>query len=325
MNALEQHLSGRDDRRTVRVAKWLRAADSVSTPLGKWLERKLWIGPLRHMRNVGSQITFRQETDGGWSVLKGGATIAAGAPLPELVDCRDRPVSIVATGPSAREYPWDSVRNGERMIVAVNGAPTFLHGLEIQPDLLVVTDPYFAASGKAHFDYAPGVPLVTTTRAAAMLAQHSPEQLTGRRFSIIERVNAWYGVPALSLPELYAVNVSGGSPFHFPEDETLQLKVGWSDRPELGFFSGCTVVFAALQVVAGLGSKDVEIIGMDLSAQPRIYDEAGNPQPSMLQDQYDRYILPSFEMMARALAGTQIRVRNISPVCPLPRNLFASP
>lgn len=324
MNALEHHLSDRGEHRTTRIAKWLRVADSVSHPLAKWLERKLWSGPLRHMRNVGSQITFRQEGDGGWSVLRGGAKIAAGVPLPELVDCRDRPVSIVATGPSARDYPWDSVRNGGRMIVAVNGAPTFLNGVKIRPDLLVVTDPYFAASGKVHFDHAAGVPLVTTTRAAAMLAQHSPEQLTGRYFSIIERVNAWYGVPALSLQELYAVNASGGSPFHFPEDETLQLKVGWSDRPDLGFFSGCTVVFAALQVVAGLGAKDIEIIGMDLSTQPRIYDEAGKPQPSMLQDQYDTYILPSFKMMARGLAGTEIRVRNISPVCPLPRELFAS-
>ena len=109
----------------------------------------------------------------------------------------------------------------------------------------------------------------------------------------------------------------------FPATGVRKSVVGWSRRPELGFFSGCTVVFAALQVVVGLGARDIEIIGMDLSNQGHAYQEGEGTLPSTLTLDYADRILPSFELMHEALRNTGVVVRNLSPVCPLPRRLFA--
>lgn len=319
MNALNLHLANRDCA-DARV-KWLNAIRGLPGPVSRWAERRVWRGPMKHMRSIPPGIHVEIDSHGSWSYKKLGNRLATGIPLDQLIGRIDRPVTIVATGPSAIGYPWDAVRQGERLLVAVNGAPTFLEKMGIMPELLVVTDQNFSASGLEHFQNAQGVPLVTTCKAAAVLAADSPAELCNRAFSIIERVNGWYGVPAVSLVRLYEINAASGSPFHFP-DQDLQFKVGWSDTPENGFFSACNVVFAALQVVVGLGATDIEIVGMDLSDQGRVYDEGSNPRPSGLLAQYQQYILPSFEVMHRALTGSGVKIRNLSPVCPLPAELF---
>ena len=80
---------------------------------------------------------------------------------------------------------------------------------------------------------------------------------------------------------------------------------------------------SALQVAIYLGAKDIEIVGMDLSAAGRAYDEGDRAQPSGLVNDYQKYILPTFEMMHRALKGRGLEIKNLSPVCPLPEYLFA--
>lgn len=297
--------------------KWLRAARHLPAPLFRWAERKIWSGPFRHLRGLDPEISATVHPDGRWTLEKSGMRPVQSVPL-ESLGRIGIPVSIVATGPSARDHRWQTGRG----IVAVNGAPTFLAGLGIQPDLLVVTDPKFAETGRAHFKKAPGLPLVTTFKAASALAVHAPEELANRPFAIIERVNAWHGVPALSLKKLVALNEASGTPFYFTDGDQNQPKAGWSMAPALGFFSGCNVVFAALQVVVGLGAREIEIIGMDLSGHGRVYQEGSAPQPSLLEAQYEEFILPSFAVMHRALEGSDIRIRNLSPVCPLPREFF---
>ncbi len=235
----------------------------------------------------------------------------------------DRPVTIVATGPSAKDYCWDKIRNGSRYIVAVAGAPTLLKEKGVRPDLLVVSDSRFARYGIEHFRNAPGVPLVTVLRGASFLAKESRNELVSRPFSLIEHVNSWYGLPQLSYDALRALNQESGSPFHFSEPPDLAYRIGWSDVPEHGFFSGSTVAFVALQIAVRLGARDIEIIGMDLSGGNRAYDEGDKPVRNTLGANYEPVILPSFRMMHHALANRNISVRNLSPVCPLPSALFS--
>ena len=233
------------------------------------------------------------------------------------------PVSIVATGPSARDYPWDSVRKGEKFLIAVNGAPTMLKDLGIRPDLLVVTDREFALTEARHLIAVADVPLAIEFLAAAALAATEPQLLTGRSFAILERVNMWYALPATDDAVLRELNQLSGNPFIFPETNDSKCRVGWSHRPELGIFSGRTVAFGALQIAIGLGATNVEIIGMDLSGAARAYSEDSGQRPSQLQEHYQSFILPSFQIMRRALAGRGIVVTNRSPVCPLPPEIFA--
>lgn len=280
--------------------------------------RWLWQWPLRHMRSIPAGIDISPLENGGWRIVSGKMHVGDCMSFADWIGGIDGPLTIVATGPSARDYPWDQLRNGERRILGVNGAPSFLKEVGIKADAWLISDDTFISTAAKHFGNAGGVPLATTVSAAAWLAGNSPSELTNRRVTLLERVNQWHGIPSLPNPELMEMNRRSGNPFVFPAGEGAKSKVGWSHFPEQGIFSGCTVVFAALQIAVALGAKDIEIIGMDLSDTGRVYDEGGTPQPSELSEQYDRYILPAFELMRGALEGSGVRIRNVSKVCPLP-------
>ena len=244
-------------------------------------------------------------------------------PLEELVGNIEKPVTIVASGPSAEDHDWNRLRSGERFLIAVAGASTFLKSLEIRPDLFVVSDSRLASRAIQHFENAAGIPMVTVLRGASIHAAESPAELQTRRFSLIERINSWYGLPSLPDSLLLDLNKRSGSPFRFASEEFPDDRCGWSSAPELGFFSATTVTFVALQIAVRLGAQDIEIVGMDLSSAPRVYDEGGKPLPNSLEAHLEPVILPSFQAMKQALDGSGVAVRNLSPVCPLPRELFS--
>lgn len=289
-------------------------------PMARLIERGMMP---RHMRSLVPQTSFRRTENNGWTVRHGTKSIAQSLPLTQLVGTINRPVTIVATGPTAKEHDWEKLRGGERFVIAVAGAPTLLNGVGIRPDLLVVSDSRFARRGIQHFKNAVGVPLVTVMRAASIHATESPEELLSRPFSLIEQVNSWYGLPRIPMETLRRLNEASGSPFCFSEKPDPDYRRGWSHHPELGFFTATTVTYVALQIAVGLGARDVEIIGMDLSSAPRAYDEGDKPLPNSLDGHYEPVILPAFETMHRALAGTGVAIKNLSPVCPLPHRLFA--
>jgi KDO transferase-3 len=276
------------------------------------------------MRYLAPGIALRPMSSQSWEVFERDSILAASTPLNQFLPVLDGPVSIVATGPTALDYPWDALQTNRRFIIAVNGATTMLKNLGLTPDLHVVTDRMFALTEMRHFEAAPDVPLAIDFLAAAALATSAPRVLAKRKFAILERVNTWFGLPVLDDKSLREMNERSGKPFLLPDKPQTKGYVGWSHRPELGVFSGRTVVYAALQLAVGAGAKDVEIIGMDLSGAGRAYDERGNPRPTQLQQHYQQFILPSFEMMHRALQGSQVKIRCLSPACPLPSRLFAS-
>jgi hypothetical protein len=323
MTPLEEFLANQKRCEFSWRASLSRAVGGPATSLSRLATRLIWPRQLKHMRYLAPGITLRHLADGRWTILANGTPLAESAKLSQLIPPPVMPVSIVATGPSALDYPWDSVQNGQRFLIAVNGAPTMLRDLGIRPDLLVVTDREFALTGARHLAAAPDVPLAIEFLAAAALAATKPQLLTGRRFAILERVNMWHALPAIDDAVLKELNQVSGSPFIFPETKDPKCRVGWSYRPELGIFSGRTVVFGALQIAIGLGATDVEIIGMDLSGAGRAYSEDSGQRPTQLQEHYQSFILPSFQTMRRALAGSGIVVTNRSPVCPLPPEIFA--
>lgn len=319
MTPLHHYLSLRFGRSVVIRQKIAAFIECMPKDARDWGLSKLWRWPFRHLRKIPSGIDITPVKNGGWRVMSRKSLVCDSVSLSEWIGRIDGPLSIVATGPTARDYPWDQLRNGERKILAVNGATSFLKQVEVKADAWLVSDHTFLPSAAKHFASADGLPLATTVTAAAWLAKNSPAELTGRRVTLLERVNQWHGVPSLGTPELMELNRNSGQPFVFPAGAGQKSKVGWSHSPELGIFSGCTVVFAALQIAVALGAKEIEIIGMDLSGMGRVYDEGSTPQPSGLSEQYDRYILPSFELMRDTLEGSGIQIRNVSKVCPLPQ------
>jgi len=315
---LGNFLNERDPRDTAPLVEKLY--QFLPAPVARLAEKRL---TRRHMRSIASRVSFRRNSDSGWTVRHGAQAIAQSRPLEHLVGRIDRPVTIVATGPSAKDHDWKELRDGGRFVIAVAGAPTVLKERNLRPDLFVFSDSRFARYGIEHIRNAPGVPMVTVLRAASFLATESRNELLSRPFSLIEQINSWYGLPKLPHDSLLALNRQSGSPFHFADTQDPHYRTGWSAAPELGFFSGCTVAFVALQIAVRLGAKDIEIVGMDLSGAGRAYDEGENEVRNSLTGHYEPVILPSFEIMSRVLNGSGIKVRNLSPVCALPRSLFS--
>lgn len=315
---LEEFLENRDPRDLSPLVE--RLYRFLPHSLARFVERSQ---RPRHMRSIAPGISFLKNAEGGWAVRHQTKTVAQGRSLHGLLGKIDRPVTIVATGPSAKDYDWDEVRDGGRFIIAVAGAPTLLKEKNVRPDLFVVSDSRFARYGIEHFRNAPGVPLVTVLRGASFLANESPNELVSRPFALIEQVNSWYGLPQLPYEALRGLNWESGTPFHFPDPPDSAYRIGWSDAPEQGFFSAATVTFVALQIAVRLGARDIEIVGMDLSGGSRAYDEGDNPVKNTLGPNYEPVILPSFKMMHQALKDRSISIRNLSPVCPLPVTLFS--
>jgi len=248
-----------------------------------------------------------------------GREVAPSVSLHQLTDEFHGPVTIVATGPSALNHDWEALKKSGRKIVALTGGCGFLQEKGITPDLLVVTDPDFCAVGGFHVLNAVGVPLAIEYRSAVVLEKHFPGALAGRRVFMMERVNRWYGLPTLNDFQLELVNQQWGRPFHFSNDLDPLQRSGWSYQPERGIYPSSTVAFVALELVIALGATDIEIVGMDLGGSSSIYADA---RPSKLQEQYESVILPSFMAMKSALENREIHIRNLSPTCPLPADIF---
>jgi len=315
-----------NDRQTVGK-RWLavhEVADKLWPRFAAMLERRRWPERFRHMRAIMPGYMYEPAGGGGWIMKKDGRIVTDCLPLERIVGNITRPVTIFATGPTARDCSWERLQSGDRFIIAVNGAPTVLLERGIRPDLHLVIDRHFVQSGVIHFANSPDVPLIGTHRSVAVLAALMPGIYARKPVAIVERVNAWYGIPVIGQQELRQLNRDSGSPFHFPDEPDRKFRIGWSDRPGLGVFSGCTVVLSALQVAVGLGATDIEIIGMDLSNMGHAHTAGISKRPNELVSQYEQYILPTFQAMHRALLGKGAAVRNLSPVCPLPAGLFAN-
>ena len=294
---------------------WAHLPAYIKKPLLKLT----WWGKWKHCRNQDHRFSFTRKDGRISSMTFCGREIAPSVSLHQLTDDFKGPVTIVATGPSALNHDWEALKKSGRKIVALTGGYGFLHEKGITPDLLVVTDPNFCAVGGFHVLNAVGVPLAIEYRSAVALEKHFPGALAGRRVFMMERVNGWYGLPRLNDIQLEVLNRQWGGPFHISNNSDPWRRSGWSYQPERGIYPSSTVAFVALELVIALGATDIEIVGMDLGGSASIY---ANARPSKLQEQYESVILPSFLAMKSALENREIHIRNLSPTCPLPADIF---
>ena len=323
MNPLHQYLMNAGRAGFPWQARLLKCAEALPRRLRKQAPCAIWAGRMRHMRGLDLDFSFERSELGLAAMRLNGEPVVRSVTVGDLVGRITRPVTLVTTGPSALAHDWETLRHSGRMIVSVNGGASFLRERGIVPDLLVVSDPDFCRTPGYHVRDAAGIPVVMDYRCAAVLYANHPDVFRERRVALIERVNQWYGVPALPQAELRRLNVAAGGPFHFGESPGKSQAVGWSDHIHSGFFPSSTVAFVALQVLVALGASEIEIVGMDLGgSRCSIYADA---QPDRLQEKYVPIILPSFQLMSKVLARRRIRIANLSPICPLPVEIFREP
>ncbi len=318
---IQQYLQTTGDKSYCQKVAMARKTAGFPKLIKKAASHLIWDGPLRHMRHFNHDYSFTRNSSGLATMRYKGDDVTIGVPVGDLLGKITRPIALATSGPSAKEYDWQNLRQSEHLVIGVTGGATFLRERGIVPDLLVVTDPDFCQPGGHHVRDATGIPLAIEFRSAVALHTHFPDALANRQVSFIERVNKWYAVPALSHAQLHMLNDQSGHPFAISDNNDKLGRIGWSDRVDLGFYPSATVAFVALQVLVALGATNIEIIGMDLGGDKSIY---ANARPSKLHENYQHVILPSFEIMRDTLKNRSVSITNLSPSCPLPKEIFLS-
>jgi Kdo-III transferase WaaZ len=220
--------------------------------------------------------------------------------------------SILASGPSVR-----SLRRPERLfarpVCCVNGSVELAAALGARPDYYVVNDPrfvvdrtdLFAAGARA----SRAVVLCPMTVFAAMLA--APDAVTAGNVFLCEDLRRPFKRARPTRSQLLR------DPLVIADADT---DLAFSLDPGIGAFPAGTVVFQALQLMFGIGYREIHMFGVDLTDGPRFYHER-NPATSELAQSYDRQIEPAFRLVAEYLRRSGAVLLNGSPASRLPDSI----
>jgi KDO transferase-3 len=80
-----------------------------------------------------------------------------------------------------------------------------------------------------------------------------------------------------------------------------------------------------MQIAYHLGFRRLFLLGMDLGgagAAIRFYEDSASGRPSMLDQDYWRYILPSFQVLSASREKLGLTVYNLSPSSRLPESVI---
>jgi hypothetical protein len=221
--------------------------------------------------------------------------------------------SVLASGPSVR-----SLRRLRRLfdepVCCVNGSVELANAVGRRADYYLVSDYRFILDKPDLFRLgtrvSDAVVLGPMSAFAAMLA--APDSLEGVELFLREDLCRPFKRSRPTTRHLakdphVIANASGDLVF--------------SLDPCRGTGGAGTVVFDALQVLYGIGHREIFMFGVDLSDGPRFYRESA-PAPSELPQAYERRIEPAFELVAEFLRRTGRRLVNGSPDSRLPASII---
>lgn len=240
--------------------------------------------------------------------------------------CRGRysgTLIVLASGPSAADFPLERYRHVP--MVAMNGSIVRFAEAGISPLFYLCDDRGFVRLR---------LPLV---RQGIELAQHAalgagalevllesaPEAIERQSVYLMQRTNRPLDGEELS-DRGYAWNVRKDPDLEcrFSLWRQKPNRIGFSRNMAKGYFGGRTIPYAAMQLGYHLGFRHVVLVGVDMGAQTgRFYEQGDAALPSRLDEDYDDYILPSFELVAQRVVGPHYRVFNLSACSRLPASL----
>ncbi|MDC7827057.1 lipopolysaccharide core biosynthesis protein [Pseudomonas sp. BLCC-B13] len=232
---------------------------------------------------------------------------------------------VLASGPSAADFPIERYRHVP--MVAMNGSIVRFAETGIRPLFYLCDDRGFVRLR---------LPLV---RQGIELAQHAalgsgalevllesaPEVIDGQSVYLMQRTNRPLDGEELS-DRRYAWSVRKDPDLEcrFSLWRQKPNRIGFSRNLAKGYFGGRTIPYAALQLGYHLGFSNIVLVGVDMGTgtQPgRFYEQGDAALPSRLDEDYDDYILPSFELVAERVVGPHFRVFGLSQSSRLPERL----
>lgn len=264
-----------------------------------------------HNRAFASGQAIEAEGDGYTIHWDGHGTVRARgiADLP----CRGERGSILASGPSVGDLTGVE-RLFDQPVACVNGSVVLAAELGRRVDYYFVSDYRFILDKPDLFrigtQLADATVLCPMSVFAAMLA--TPDAIAAANLHLREDLRRPFKRERLM-------------PIHLRTDPTVIAdssgRLAFSLDPCRGTFPAGTVVYDALQVLFGIGYRELFMFGVDLSDEPRFYREE-MMAPLELARAYADRIEPAFELVARYLRRTGRRLVNGSLRSRLPGSII---
>jgi Kdo-III transferase WaaZ len=287
----------------------------------KGLRRRVWQSwnPEQpwHMRYYDNRFAL-QSGDGVTRVYWSGRHVADSLP-PPAQGRNGKTIAIVASGPTLLKTPARAWTGCD--VACVNGSILWATQHGIKPRFYIVTDPGFVRRRldliKLAAEQSDAVCL--STRCLFETLQQDPTLFTGRKLLLVGNINQPYG------RELYTRREMEANPFIKLDPVRMfeERYIGISRDLEFGIFAGGTVVIGAAQVALGLGYSDLQFLGLDMThggTAARFYQEA-KPEPSFINRNFERLILPSFELLRSMCDEIGVTMSNWSFDTAVPRHL----
>lgn len=233
-------------------------------------------------------------------------------------------VFIVASGPSAREFPL--ARYAHIPMLGLNGSICLFAEANVSPLFYLCDDGSFvrnrlslllqAIERAQNLALSPGV-----IDNLLKLEAHALDGVDVYRFERVNRPSEER--PALSDRRFaWEARRDADMECSFSLLRQKPNRIGFCRNLAKGYFSSRTIPYAGIQMAYHLGFSQVFLVGMDLdSSKGRFYEQGGDAVRSRLDGDYDDYILPCFELMAERVIKPDFQVYNLSLHSRLPAQL----
>lgn len=231
---------------------------------------------------------------------------------------------IVCSGPSLNEVDLRAIAAYPCM--AVNGSLLKFQEQGLQPDFYTAADRDFFEHHHPLIERALSSPTTcffSLHGLSTFAAQHR-DCLPGRTIYLSETANRLYGKPRRAPSDCNDQTSSDAELLAPPQGFDPRGIVGFSSNLAKGIFCGRTIAFQALQIAYHLGFRRIFLVGMDLGGTGplRCYDEPRGQRPSLLEKEYEEYILPAFEIVSRHRQQLELEVYNLSTHSRLPHSVI---
>lgn len=232
-------------------------------------------------------------------------------------------VFIFASGGSAKNFPLLDYKDND--FICVNGAVSVFIERNITPFAYLFDDEGFLINS---LDLV--LKAIKVSKYIFMpeelyikhLASKVKLQEFVNKIYFIERVNRGHGRKVLSDKEFSFKNILNKDlVFSFSLLSNRKNRIGFSRNMETGYYCARTIPYVALQLAYYLGFKSVVLIGLDLNSQAGRFYDKDNALPTSIDQDYLRFILPSFELLANKVIDEEFKVYNLSETSKLPNKI----
>ncbi|WNF46342.1 lipopolysaccharide core biosynthesis protein [Pseudomonas sp. SG20056] len=232
---------------------------------------------------------------------------------------------IVASGPSVSEFPL--LRYSQYSMMSMNGSICRFAEAGVRPLFYICDDSSFVRNRLPFLQQgiASAQNVAFSPRVIETLLAQVPDALVGRSVYCFERANRPVDgrKPMSDRQFSWAARKDADFECHFSLFRQKPNRIGFSRNIDKGYFSSRTIPYTGIQLAYHLGFQQVFVVGMDLdSSKGRFYEQGEDAVGSRLDGDYEDYILPCFELMAKRVVNPAFQVYNLSLESRLPGSVL---